>query len=376
MRHAWNLPPQEMFADLLSRRATKEVVLEYDGPQLMILEDGPDLFLALAVDGDEEVARWIHTPVSSFEIEALTRGAEPLRTAFLKPLMILVDVDLRTGRLRQAWEIDSRSVPEDALPERGALLPHITSQESLASEVDATPAFRFEGKGTAKNRVTFGDLSALTSKIQVLWNALASDSHNQPLVLSAVGTATGSLKILVHTDDLVRFRRVAESYRRLVWATDDKEAVRELLSASPEGQRIASTYSDYLKTLEQHGVEVMAEWSGGAAFVSHGAAQRTRESLRASGLTPDPVETVEIAHQRGYFEGFFRLGYGKFEFYDVDSGETHQGTIARTVRSRAERDFVLTLGRVARRYQATFRVRRRGIAVKFTLLDYSESPDE
>jgi hypothetical protein len=375
MRHSWNLPPQGMFADLLSRRATKEVVLEYDGPQLVILEDGPDLFLALAVDGDEEVARWIHTPVSSLEIEALTRGAEPLRTAFLKPLMILVDVDVRTGQPRQAWEIDSRSVPEDALPDRGAPLPHTAGQESPASEADATPAFRFEGKGP-ENRVTFGDLSALTSKIQVLWNALAIEYNSQPLVLSAVGTATGSLKILVHTDDLILFRRVAESYRRLVWATDDKEAVRGLLSASPEGQRIASSYNDYLKTLEQHGIEVMAEWSGGSAFVSHGAAQRTRESLRASGLTPDSTETVEIAHQRGYFEGFFRLGYGKFEFYDIDSGETHQGTIARTVRSRAERDFVLTLGRAARRYRATFRIRRRGTAVKFTLLDYSESPDE
>ncbi len=82
MKWSWKFG-QEIMPLLVTRRALKEILIEYDGPRLAILEQPPDQILALCIDEDKNGVRWIQSPLSSLEYEALMRGALTVRAALL-----------------------------------------------------------------------------------------------------------------------------------------------------------------------------------------------------------------------------------------------------------------------------------------------------
>src|SRR5438093_11908717 len=83
----------ETMLSVHATRRQKEVLLEYDGPAIVRLEDGANQFIGVAVDGDDddEIIRWVQTQVSALELKALRQGAEPLRQAFVKDRLAVVD---------------------------------------------------------------------------------------------------------------------------------------------------------------------------------------------------------------------------------------------------------------------------------------------
>jgi hypothetical protein len=101
----------------------KTVLVEYDGPQLAILEDGPDWFLAVAVDQDKDAVRWIQSPLSKSEYQALTRGEVSVRDALLKRKILVLADYTYDQRLLRVWKIIRSLIPEAALPRKNALLP-------------------------------------------------------------------------------------------------------------------------------------------------------------------------------------------------------------------------------------------------------------
>jgi len=356
-----------MMPFVLSGRTIKDVLLQYDGPQLVALEEGDRLFLALAVDEDQDAVRWIQAPTSALELDAVRNGAEPVRQAFLKSRVTVVDVQRASFVPVAAWDVAVADIPDTVLPERGARMPMDRRQLTAA---DHPPAFRLAGRTAPGNRVAFGDLSAFTSHIQGLWNAFAEQFNAGLQTLSAVGIESGSLRVVVHTDNVALFKRIASQYQELVSVTDDPDRLREALANVPS--RVAHSYAEYIRTLQRHDVEVLCEWSDGGAFISSQIVERVIDSLPAL-LQGEQLPTAEETGRfRGYFEGFYRGERGRFEFYDLDSAQTYRGQLDPTLRHKAVPDFSLTLGRLAmEQYVVQVRITRRPEgATRYTLLDF------
>ena len=153
MNHAWNLPDQTSMTFVDSMRRQKEVLLSYDGPALVTLTDDSNQFLGMAVDEDDsgEIVRWIQAPISDLELDAIKLGAQPLRWAFRKERVAVVDYTRRQRSPVQMWDIPLDLVPEDALPEPGAFLPG--SRKRRSQSPAERPTFHLAGK-TSPNRVT------------------------------------------------------------------------------------------------------------------------------------------------------------------------------------------------------------------------------
>src|SRR5205814_7183621 len=91
MRSDWVLPAQREVPWSSSDRQVKNVLLEFDGPQLVVLSTPEGDQLALAVDEDDVVVRWLQAPISKLELSALLSGAQPIREVFKKPGLTVAD---------------------------------------------------------------------------------------------------------------------------------------------------------------------------------------------------------------------------------------------------------------------------------------------
>lgn len=371
MKWSWKFG-QEIMPLLVTRRALKEILIEYDGPRLAILEQPPDQILALCIDEDKNGVRWIRSPLSSLEYEALMRGALTVRAALLKPGMVLVEYSHdKDEKLQSAWELDPTQVPDDVLPDVDTLLPNyvmISHPSTLAPNVSAE--FRLGTKGTRdipEHIISFQRLSAVTAGIQHLWDAIGSTLTARPTVLNAYATSRGSLAIRVQVDDKETFSQVAAVYRELTRATYDRKQLVETLSA--KSARVIRRYSEYLKMLDENSLDVFAEWYAGVAFIGHAGAQRNRKHIRV----PAPeVATPKRIVRAGYLEGFGRSPR-HFEFYDPDTGARITGLIHKDLRDFPLRD-ELYLGHRRKYLVEIESVRVGSNPPKYTLLAFS--PDD
>src|SRR5580704_11852124 len=104
MRHAWTFG-QQLLASVVSGQRVIETLIEYDVPQLCILERGTDQLLALRIDEDLTGVRWLEAPITSVEYSALMAGELALRNALLKPDVILVETS-HAEEIVRAWQLD------------------------------------------------------------------------------------------------------------------------------------------------------------------------------------------------------------------------------------------------------------------------------
>jgi hypothetical protein len=367
MKLTWELPPQEGMVSLVSARKLTDVLLEYEGPQLMILEDLNQRYIALAVDCDDTAVRWIQSPISILEFEALVRGGLSVRDALLKSRMLLADYTYDNRAVR-VWEITQASVPEDALPEPGALLPSAV-RNNLVKRLhqEEQPEFHIDSAGHDTIGITFTRLSVIMSKLQALWNSIARRHNASRFTLSAEAVVPGSSRIKVHVDDRDLFEKIAASYRDLVFATfGGRDSLSEVLSKIDVG--VGFAYEDFLKAIDFNEVEVLAEWARGAVYVGYEGAQRTRGLVRATLQGEAPV-LKETASLRGYMVGYTRK-IPRFEFYDLDSGELIAGKVTRKQTTKLPFDAEIVLGR-SRLYQIRVEIARQADEPpKYTLLEF------
>src|SRR5216683_2722956 len=68
-----------------------EVLIEYDGPQVIIAQQGNAQFLSLCIDEDESGSRWLEAPLSPLEKTAMLSGALAVRDVLLKHGVVLVE---------------------------------------------------------------------------------------------------------------------------------------------------------------------------------------------------------------------------------------------------------------------------------------------
>lgn len=368
MKTDWKLPKQFEDPAAVASRRVKEVLLEYDGPQMAVLLDANGEYLALAVDQDESLVRWLQAPISKLELEALLIGAQPVRDVFKKSTVTVVDYPQRSEIPQSVYRVDRSLIPDAVLPRRGVIFP-VSEAKAAPKEV---PVLRLAGQGAARDGVTLAQLSAVAGTLHEVWTAITQHVFKipNPRPFSAFAAGEGSLALSIHADDVDLFERVVREYEGLVRASDDPAALEQLLADKP--QDVVAKYEKHLNVLEKQRAEVLAEWRTGAVYLGHDVAESALESYPSGPVVPAPV-TVPRTH-RGYFEGFWPKGSRRrFGFYDIDSNESFEGRIGRGLKVDWLRHDPLTLGRAERKYQITVseQIGPTGEVLGRTLLDYA-----
>ncbi len=336
MKHSWKFG-QQLFATSpkvvppVFGRNYKEVLIEYNGPRLVLLEEHSMLFLSLCIDEDGSGTRWIQSRISQLEYQALMGGALAVRDALLKPGMTLLE-SAHDEALQHAWQLNPRDIPEEILPEPGALLPeYVRASFRTDMEPDVAAEFHIGAEGGSGNRISFARLSKATATLQHVWTSLASTLGTEQITLNAVGLRAGSFKVRVEVDNPNLYKRIANVYGELTRATYDEIKLVETLSRLPPS--VVENYSQYLSALNVNQLDVLAEWREDAveriAFVGYAGAQRTRKSIKSVKSTSDVKRWIETL--TGYFEGFSRSPR-HFEFYDQVSGNRVSGKIQKSLR--------------------------------------------
>lgn len=125
MRESWSLPSSMVEAPPFE---LDQVLVEYDGPQIVTLRGADGLYLGIASDEDDAFVRWIYAPLAVTELRALLEGSATLREAVQKPKVYVVDVD-HDGAPVHTWEYPGAQLRDDDLPAPGALLPRAIRDE-------------------------------------------------------------------------------------------------------------------------------------------------------------------------------------------------------------------------------------------------------
>jgi len=308
---------------------TTDVLIEYEGPQLIIVQQGHTQFLSLCVDADEARSRWLEAPLSPLEKAAMMSGALAVRDVFLKHGVILVEMpDFKM------WQLEPSGIPDEVLPEADAMLPDY-ARGSYESMLDpSVPAeFRIGAEGMSADRLSFGTLSSVISSLQHVWNSLAGAIAAQEITLNAIAFTRGSFAVRADSNNQELFTRVARVYRELNRATYNENRLAATLS--PYTRPTIDNYSQYLSALNVNKLEVFTEWRDNepnpTAFIGYSGAQRSRKSLSAIRSTATTKIGSTIETLTGHFEGFTRKSK-RFEFYDLESGKEIVGKIDKTLR--------------------------------------------
>lgn len=342
----------------ISRRTVERVLVEYDGPQWMILSDGEQRFLAYAADEDKRSVRWIEAPVSGVELRAVCTGRLPLRSAILKPSLVVVDYTY-DRRLLGVMTVDPENIPADCLPDPGVLLPRFARDE-VAAKAPTHAAFACDGPLVRANSIPFAAISALTSALQAMWTSLSAsvglsgdDADGWgPATLPFTASRSGSFVIEVEPPNAHTFAAIASEYKSLVTGCygglDDLEV--QLDNYDP---RVVHAYHRYLRALQTYRLDVMAEWADDAAFVGYEGACRV-EGIVSRAIAPEETPREISFHATGFFDGW--MSHGKrFEFFDVGTGQQYIGKVDARLMKRLERP--PRLGRTGPMYTACIRLR-------------------
>lgn len=119
MRSSWRLPNARVS---LHDWNEKDVILDFNGPQLVLLESEGRLYLSVASDADEEFVRWLRAPISNHEYRALLAGETTVLECIRKPEILVVDTD-QYGTPTAEYSVSADSLNDENLPLAGSVLP-------------------------------------------------------------------------------------------------------------------------------------------------------------------------------------------------------------------------------------------------------------
>lgn len=327
MRPSWRLPdplaPSHRWRDV-------DVLLEFNGPQLVLVDGGDGVYLSVASDESEGSTRWLRSKLSPLERKALLSGATTVREAIIKPEIWVVDTD-RAGKVIMETAVAPEALSEDDLPTVDSVLPDETL-EAHGGDMPA-PAVFLDGPAVSDHAISFRALADTLQQIQRLWNAIGQTLlgrstakgpvpqdivHRTELMLGEL--VPGSVGLRLRPVDEQLFADIAQQYARLVSASGDHFqlgiVLRELKA------RVRATYTDYLDTLRKHRVEVLTRWDRHGIFISSAMATRIEPALEF--VDTGQEERFEV---RGHFIGFNQRD-AEFEFVDPDNQERYKGRVS------------------------------------------------
>lgn len=358
MSYQWNLGDAELA--MAPDRKMELVLIDYDGPQLALFKDrSRQRYIGLATNAEDHATRWIQAPVSLLEIEALCDQGITMRNVVCKPELEVIDyID---DRPKRSWRIRPEQVPTGVLPVVGAQLPKVIGkfakeQLRLRPRVAEEPMFRVAGRVVRDHQITFIGLGVVTQALQRLWSAIADielpataftaeamDRRHDATTLVMAASARGSFGLKIATNDQAAFETIGSRYKQLVGV--NPEAEPELLSGLPT--TVLKALQDFLKTMEDHGIELLANWRSEAAYVGAPQAERLRPAVarlvRARKARNSEAEPGSSRTFRGYFEGF-NLNTKKFDFFDSTNDQRLNGTIASDLAKNVTSDREVNVG--------------------------------
>lgn len=335
---AWHLPHQTVLPSTLAF-APYMVLVEYNGPQVVLADSPSGKLLGVAADEDEEVVRWIYAPVTGVELRALAAGATTARDVLIKSHVYVIDTDHEERPVR-AWRCDAAALDDGNLPDAGAPLPK-ASREALRASLPAIagPAICLEQAGAPSKGVFFRALSDVLSSYQRLWNAIAQATSpagpkergrwtaelSTRAMLSLAAAEPGSLVLRLAPADSHLFDSTSTPFQELVAAGDDGQALAALLNRL--GARVQARYEELLADVEKHGLLLLACRGESVAFLAPRAAGRIRSAL-PQGTYGEPRTRPAV----GYFIAL-DISDARFEFFDeadevVYRGDVHEDVLA------------------------------------------------
>ncbi|CAN5901357.1 hypothetical protein BH11MYX4_BH11MYX4_01940 [soil metagenome] len=356
MRAQWPDLEQRVTQTIFEARLPVDVLIEYDGPQLLTRADSEGRkFLAVAADQQElEYVRWLEVSLSALEEEALLDGASTIRDVFLKDSVWIVDRDAEDHAL-DGWVVAGDQLGEDVLPRHGVRL-------SVERPFVGAPQLRIDGPRMKNGKaIRFVDLSNVGWSIQRLWTSIAQSEAGvqagrgkfrqelaQRSTLFVAESFHGSFGLKLTPGDEATFDQVAAQFQKLVDSSDN--AAQLLDTVNGLTARVAVSYMDLLKVLGDADLELYAAWSKGRSYLAGERARRIRPVLGE--VTDVPETTIEVI---GTFQSA-DVNRGRFEISEYDTNVRYAGVIGeqllRTLRHGGAES--ITLG-PASVYAATIR---------------------
>ncbi len=133
MRSSWKLPDEEVDLGAIREQRLSAILLEFDGPELMVFTEGTKQVLAVASDRDADVVRWVQAQISERELISLREGRMPILEALAKEVILVVDRDADLNPLK-AWILKFNQLDESVdLPDPTVSLPVVPARAIAAT---------------------------------------------------------------------------------------------------------------------------------------------------------------------------------------------------------------------------------------------------
>lgn len=323
MRDSWALPEQML---PLSEWAPVEVLVEFNGPQLVLNCFNERLYLASASDDESGIVRWVSAPISEIELVAIRERATTIREVLLKDRVSVLDVEHDTSIIAE-YEVSGSAIAEE-LPDFGSLLPADHPDEYVPA-MAGPPALILDGRVLKENKKpSFSLLGEVVAPFQRLWTGIgrtlsggASEGITELSELRLSGVSTGSAVLEIETTHVTFFNKVSSRYRELVLSSGDANALTE--SIKTLDQKTRGALEEFTRALSKHRLESFARSAVCSAYLGPFTATRARMTLLAK-ATQTAEKTVSVV---GYF---VKIGTkdGKFNFVSAEDGAPFTGTVA------------------------------------------------
>ena len=105
----------------------KQILIAFNGPQLVLVGGSDGDYLSVAAGEDERAVRWLRSPISKNELEALLAGSTTVRECILKPNVWVVDVNSSTGEVLMEAKVTPDDLSGDNLPAVDSHLPEVVT---------------------------------------------------------------------------------------------------------------------------------------------------------------------------------------------------------------------------------------------------------
>jgi hypothetical protein len=118
----WDVNGKDAEADLFEPFSPAEVLFDFDGPRIFtFISQEEELFLAYLFDEEVRTSRYLVVPTSERLIRQMKAGELSVRDALCQPRLWVLDV-VSGQRISRSWRTSFESLPDDAIPEPGAML--------------------------------------------------------------------------------------------------------------------------------------------------------------------------------------------------------------------------------------------------------------
>jgi hypothetical protein len=316
--------------------ALREILLDFQGPQIAIWSVDGASYLGVAADEQDDVVRWIAAPVTVHELNAVKLGTMALRDVLSQTHAMVLDQN-GEGEITFYGDISMVDVPEEALPEHGAPLPdevtrHFRAELEGSAGCELPILLVVEGCEAAHER-TLRVLGEVFVPLQKLVDAIgqriiAAATHKGVVArdirsrttLSMAAFSFGSAILEFTPADPDLYEEISERLQRLsLSSADDTALAAELLDLGP---RVRASFGELIAVAARHQVSLHTQSRQSGATFSRHTADSIRNSLSAA---PDgEAEQIELL---GQFVAFDTRN-GSFEFVDDDDLQQYRGTVS------------------------------------------------